>query len=46
MGGGGQGSEAESGGDLVRQYVNEDGSNVTVSFADGSMLTKAMVGLQ
>ena len=46
MGGGGQGSEAEAGGALVRQYVNEDGSNVTVSFVDGSVQTKAMAGLQ
>ena len=46
MGGGGQSSESEAGGDLVHQYVNEDGSNATVSFVDGRMLTKAMAGLQ
>jgi hypothetical protein len=45
MGGGGQSSESEIGGDLVRQYVNEDGSHVTVSFQNGSMSTKAMAGL-
>ena len=43
--GGGRSSESEIGGDLVRQYVNEDGSHVTVSFQNGSMSTKAMAGL-
>ena len=46
MGGGGQSSEDEDGGNLVRQYLNDDGSNVTVTFQDGSMSTKAMVGLE
>ena len=45
MGGGGQSSESEIGGNPVRQYMNEDGSNVTVSFLDGGMFTKAMAGL-
>jgi membrane protease YdiL (CAAX protease family) len=43
--GGGQSPESESDGNLVRQYANEDGSNVTVTFLDGSMSTKAMSGL-
>jgi hypothetical protein len=43
--GGGQSSESEIDGSLVRQYANEDGSNVTVTFLDGSMSTKAMSGL-
>lgn len=45
MGGGGQSSESETGG-LVHQYVNVDGSNVTVTFLDGSLSTKAMSGLE
>ena len=45
MGGGGQSSKSETDGSLVRQYMNQDGSNVTVSFLDGKMVTKAMVGL-
>jgi hypothetical protein len=45
MGGDGQSSESEIGGGPVGQYMNADGSNVTVSFQDGSMPTKAMAGL-
>ena len=45
MGGGGQSHESEIDGDLVRQFMNEDGSNVTVSFQEGRMSTKAMAGL-